>query len=128
MSVVTYNCHGLTSSLHDIKQLRNMHHIIFPQETWLAKQTLDQLTDISDNHFACGTAKVDCTKGIAADRPYCGAAILWNNQRNCVIDSQSVIDWRYVKHFCYQTVSLPRYPLLPHGFGGKLKSQKVDNC
>ena len=49
-------------SLHDIEQLCAMYHIIFLQETWLAKQTLDKLTDISDNHFACGTAEVDYTK------------------------------------------------------------------
>ena len=59
LSVVTYNCRGLTASLHDIEQLYAMHHIIFLQETWLAKQTLDKLTDISDNYFACGTAEVD---------------------------------------------------------------------
>jgi len=34
-----------------------MYHIVFLQETWLAKQTLDKLTDISGNHFACGTAE-----------------------------------------------------------------------
>jgi len=51
LSVVTYNCRGLTASLHDIKQLCAMHHIIFLHKTWLAKQTLDKLTDISDNQF-----------------------------------------------------------------------------
>ena len=67
LSVVTYNCRGLTASLHDIEQLCATYHIIFLQETWLAKQTLDKLTDISDNHFACGTAEVDYTKGITSD-------------------------------------------------------------
>jgi len=51
LSVVTYNCRGLTASLHDIKQFCAMHHIIFLHKTWLAKQTLDKLTDISDNQF-----------------------------------------------------------------------------
>ena len=73
LSVVTYNCRGLTASLHDIEQ----HCIICPQETWLAKQTLDKLTDISDNHFPCGTAEVDYTKGITsvghmAGQQFCG--------------------------------------------------------
>jgi len=77
LSVVTYNCRGLTASLHDIEQLCAMYHIIFLQETWLAKETLDKLTDISDNHFACGTAEVDYTKGITSGRPYGRTAILW---------------------------------------------------
>ena len=51
---------------------------IFLQETWMAKQTLDKLTDISGNHFACGKAKVDYTQGTAAGRPYGGTEILWN--------------------------------------------------
>ena len=72
LSVVTYNCRGLTASLHDIEQLYAVYHIIFLQETWLAKQTLDKLTDISDNHFACGTAEVDYTKGITSGRPGVG--------------------------------------------------------
>ena len=59
LSVVTCNCRGLTASLHDIEQLCAIYHIIFLQETWLAKQTLDKLTDINDNYFACGTAEVD---------------------------------------------------------------------
>ena len=77
LSVVTYKCRGLTASLHDIEQLCAMYHIIFLQETWLAKETLDKLTDISDNHFACGTAEVDYTKGITSGRPYGRTAILW---------------------------------------------------
>ena len=85
LSVFTYNCRGLTASLHDIEQLCAMYHIIYLQETWLAKQTLDKLTDISDNHFACGTVEVDYTKGITSGRPYDGTAILWNKKLNAKI-------------------------------------------
>ena len=85
LSVVTYNCRGLAASLHDIEQLCAMYHIIFLQETWLAKQTLDKLTDISDNRFACGTAEVDYTKGITSGRPHGGTAILWNKKLNAKI-------------------------------------------
>ena len=94
LSVVTYNCRGLSASLHDIEQLCAMYHIIFLRETWLAKQTLDKLTDISDNHFACGTAEVDYTKGITSGRPYGGTAILWNKKLNAKIfmnQDQSII-------------------------------------
>jgi len=85
LSVVTYNSRGLTASLHEIEQLCAMYHIIFLQETWLAKQTLDKLTDISDNHFACGKAEVDYTKGITSGRLYSGTAILWNKKLNAKI-------------------------------------------
>jgi len=82
LSVGTYNCRGFTASMHDIEQLCAMYHIILLQETWLVKQTLDKMTDISDNHFACGTAEVDYTKGITSGRPYGGTAILWNKKLN----------------------------------------------
>ena len=85
LSVVTYNSRGLTASLHEIEQLCAMYHIIFLQETWLAEQTLDKLTDISDNHFACGKAEVDYTKGITSGRLYSGTAILWNKKLNAKI-------------------------------------------
>ena len=94
LSVVTYNCRGLTASLYDIGQLCAMYHTIFLQETWLAKQTLDKLTDISDNHFACGTAEVDYTKGITSGRTYGRTAILWNKKLNAKIfmnQDQSII-------------------------------------
>jgi len=54
----------------------------FLQETCLAKQALDKLTDISDKDFACGTAEVDYTESISADRPYGGTAVLWNKELN----------------------------------------------
>jgi len=82
LSIVTCNCRSLTALLHDIEQLCAMYHIIFLKETWLAKQTLDKLTDISDNHFACGIAIVDYTKGITSGGPYGGSAILWNKKLN----------------------------------------------
>ena len=55
---------------------------------------LDKLTDISDNHFACGTAEVDYTKGITSGRPYGRTAILWNKKLNAKISmkqDQSII-------------------------------------
>ena len=70
------------------------YHTIFLQETWLAKQTLDKLTDISDIHFACGTAEVDYTKGITSGRPYGWTAILSNKKLNAKIfmnQDQSII-------------------------------------
>jgi len=75
-----------------------MYHIIFIPETWLAKQTLDKLTDISGNHFACGTAEVDYTKDITSGRSYGRTAILWNKKLNAKIfmnqDKVSLV-WKY---------------------------------
>jgi len=58
------------------------YYIIFLHGTRLAKKTLQNLTDINDNHFTCGTAEVNNAKGIAAGRPYGGTAILWNKELN----------------------------------------------
>ena len=75
----------LTLFVTSITTCKTSSIIIFLQETWLAKQTLDKPTDISDNHFACGTAEVDYTKGITSGRPYGGTAILWNKKLNAKI-------------------------------------------
>jgi len=112
LSVVTYNCRGLTASLHAIEQLCAMYHIIFLQETWLAKQKLDKLTDISDNHFACGTAEVDYTKGTTSGRPYGGTAILWNKKLNAKIfmnQDQSIIGLEV----CLDSKGMPKLFVLP---------------
>ena len=77
---------------HDIEQLCAKYHIILLQETWQAKQTLDKLTDISDNHFACGTAEVDYTKGITSGRPYGGILRIKKlNAKTFMNQDQSII-------------------------------------
>jgi len=44
LSLATYNCRGFKSSMPDVQKLLNGYQIIFLQETWLAKQQLDNLS------------------------------------------------------------------------------------
>ena len=55
------------------------------QETWLTKQALDNLNDISDSHLSAGTYVVDCADGVINGRPHGGTAILWSKALNASI-------------------------------------------
>ena len=44
LSLATYNWRGFKSSMPDVKKLLNDYQIIFLQETWLAKQQIDNLS------------------------------------------------------------------------------------
>ena len=64
------------------------------QETWLTKQTLDKLNDISDSHLPAGTYVIDCADGVINGRPHGGTAILWSKALNASIfynDDKSII-------------------------------------
>lgn len=94
LKVVSYNCRGISSSLQDIQQLCDNYQVIFLQETWLAKQNLDRLTTISEQHYSYGTYSVDYEDGLCAGRPHGGTAILWSKTLSTKIiknHDQSVI-------------------------------------
>ena len=55
------------------------------QETWLTKQTLDNLNDISDSHLSAGTYVVDCADEVINGRPHGRTAILWSKALNASI-------------------------------------------
>ena len=61
----------------EISDLCQNYHIILLQETWLTKQTLDKLNDISDFPLSAGTYVIDCADGVINGRPHGGTAILW---------------------------------------------------
>ena len=46
LKVITYNCHGLLSSLQDVIELSNQYDLIFLQETWLFKHELCILNNL----------------------------------------------------------------------------------
>ena len=54
--------------------------IIFLQETWLAKQNLDFLNSINNQHYSCGISSFSYETKLHSGRPYGGTAILWNKQ------------------------------------------------
>ena len=46
LKVITYNCHGLMSSIHDVRHLCDQYDLIFSQETWLFKHELSILNNL----------------------------------------------------------------------------------
>ena len=51
--------------------------VIFLQETWLAKQYLNVLNKISEDHLSFGILSLNYRIGFKAGRPFGGTAILW---------------------------------------------------
>jgi len=78
LSLVTYNCRGFKSSMPDVQKLLNGYQIIFLQETWLAKQQLDNLSCLGVSHFAFGRADYDFNDGLVHGRGHGGTAIYWS--------------------------------------------------
>ena len=76
IKVVSYNCRRLISSMHDVQMLCEQYHIIVLQETWIAKQNLSILSNVSKTHNAFGISSVDYETGLFVGRPYGGTAIL----------------------------------------------------
>ena len=78
--MVFFNCRGLSSLLEKIKTLCKTFDIILLQETWLAKQNLDFLNSINNQHYSYGISSSSYETKLHSGRPYGGTAILWNKQ------------------------------------------------
>ena len=76
LKVITYNCHGLLSSLQDVIELCNHYDLIFLQETWLFKHELCILNNLHVLFKAFGCSAVDDSDGIVRGRPYGGLGVL----------------------------------------------------
>jgi len=74
LSLATYKLRGFKFSMPDVQKLLNDYQIIFLQETWLAKQQLDNLSCLSVSHFAFGRADYDFNDGLV----HGGTAIYWS--------------------------------------------------
>ena len=60
----------------DVQKLLNDYQIIFLQETWLAKQQLDNLSCLGVSHFAFGRADYDFNDGLVLGQGHGGTAII----------------------------------------------------
>ena len=68
---VTYNCHGLKSSIHDVQALCSLYDI-FIQESWLFQYELPILSRIDSEFEGFGLSAIDDTTNIVQGRPYGG--------------------------------------------------------
>ena len=80
LKVVSFNCRGLNSLQKEIKTLCKTFDIILLQETWLAKQNLDFLNSINNQHYSYGISSFSYETKMHSGKPYRGTAILWNKQ------------------------------------------------
>ena len=78
LSLATYNCRGFKSSLPDVQKFLHDYQIIFLQETWLAKQQLDNLSCLGVSHFAFGRVDYDFNDGLIHGRGHGGTSIYWS--------------------------------------------------
>ena len=78
--VITYNCQGLKSSIHDIQALCSSYDSIFIQESWLYQFELPLLSKIYCEFEGFGISAIDDSTCIVCGRPYGGMAILIRKQ------------------------------------------------
>ena len=76
LKIITYNCHGLYSSIQDIIDLCDRYDLIFLQEIWLFKYDLSILCNLHPLFEGFGCSAIDESNGIIPGRPYGGLGIL----------------------------------------------------
>ena len=76
VKVITYNCQGIKSSIHDIYELTKHYDLIFLQEIWLFTYELSILSTINSEFESFGISAIDDSNGIVQGRPYGGMGIL----------------------------------------------------
>lgn len=73
----TFNCHGIKSSISDVRHLCGHHDILFLQETWLFPHDLTVLNTIDPEFLCYGSSAISTTDTFVTGRPFGGIAILW---------------------------------------------------
>ena len=76
VKVITYNCQGIKSSIHDIYELTKHYDLIFLQEIWLFTYELSVLSTINSEFESFGISAIDDSNGIVQGRLYGGMGIL----------------------------------------------------
>ena len=86
LHITSYNCRGLLKTLSklyvrpDIIGLFDVYDLIFFQETWLAKQYLDNCNSLHPNYFSVNVAAVDYSSGLLKGRPHGGVSIFYHRR------------------------------------------------
>ena len=76
LKIITYNCHGLYSSIQGVIDLCDRYDLIFLQEIWLFKYDLSILCNLHPLFEGFGCSAIDESNGIIQGRPYGGLGIL----------------------------------------------------
>ena len=90
ISIASFNCKNLKSSIEEIRSLCNVNDIVLLQETWLTTTDLPILNQIHKDFHAKGISAMDLSAGLLTGRPHGGLAILC---RKSLTDTFKIVDF-----------------------------------
>ena len=120
LTICSFNCRSVKSSVDEIAELCSLSHIVCLQEHWLMPHELSLLSNISADFLATGSSAMILDKDVIVGRPYGGTGILYHKSLSLLI---TVIDTGHprltaviVAHsFCGPTLVVSAY--LPTDYG-----------
>ena len=80
LSISTFNCRSVKSSITEIYDLCCVNDFVFIQEHWLLPFELDVLNNLHPSFLATSKSAVDVTSDVLIGRPYGGTAILFRKE------------------------------------------------
>ena len=80
ISIASFNCRNIKSSVSEIQDLCNKYDVILLQETWLLDFELPFLSTIHTNFYGKGIATVKTNDAVITGRPHGGLGILWKKK------------------------------------------------
>jgi len=85
LSLSSFNCRSIKSSITEIKELCCISDLVFIQEHWLLPNELSLLNILHPHFYATSKSAVDTASGVLVGRPYGGTAILYRqNLAACI--------------------------------------------
>ena len=106
LKTVSFNCHGLKTSLEDVHELCKSYDIVFLQELWLCKDELHILHNIHADYDAVGVSAVDESTNIRKGRPHGGVAILIHKRHRSLTQFHTIMNEFISVHIDYGSESL----------------------
>ena len=85
LTICSFNCRSVKSSVDEIVELCSLSHIVCLQEHWLLPHELSLLSNISTNFFATGTSAMTLDNDVIVGRPYGGTGILYHKSLSSLI-------------------------------------------
>ena len=89
LRVASFNCHGVRSSLIELRALLDRVDILLLQEHWLSKQQLHELKSIHMDFDSYGASPMDFSEGVLRGRPFGGVGILF---RKCLASVFEIVE------------------------------------
>ena len=94
LSICSYNCRSVKSSVGEIQLLCNNHNFVLLQETWLLPNELNFLSQIHSDFYSYGQSAVDLSHDILIGRPYGGTGVLFRKNLAPFVQSVDTHDSR----------------------------------